>query len=140
MVLCWSGSIQPNRQAQRMRNAFLFAISIRGPTHPPTHTCMPRKEDHKEQHMHMCLQAIPDIGDYTIKKQKRMVGYAPAPDSLLSRAAAEAKGAQVTDAANGLATALGGLATPMGGATSTMSDLTAIGEQLLPACMQGGGG
>jgi hypothetical protein len=79
------------------------------------------------------LQAIPEIGDYTIKKQRRIERFAPVPDSLLSRAAAEASGsaanmAKSLDPTNGLASVgFNGLATPMGGATSTVSDLTAIG-------------
>ncbi|GIL57404.1 hypothetical protein Vafri_12583 [Volvox africanus] len=80
-------------------------------------------------------EAIPEIGDYTIKKQRRMERFAPVPDSLLARAAAEASGsggnlAKSLDPNSGLASvggALNGLATPMGGATSTVSDLTAIG-------------
>lgn len=65
-------------------------------------------------------EAIPDIGDYTVKKQKRMQQFVPVPDSLLARAAA----------ASGTATALdaqamsAGMATPSGGLTT---DLTAIG-------------
>ncbi|GLC38459.1 hypothetical protein PLESTB_001727900 [Pleodorina starrii] len=80
-------------------------------------------------------EAIPDIGDYTIKKQRRMERFAPVPDSLLARAAAEAAAGGAAGAAksldpnSGLASVggLSGLATPMGGATSTVSDLTAIG-------------
>ncbi|GBF98664.1 hypothetical protein Rsub_11658 [Raphidocelis subcapitata] len=66
-------------------------------------------------------EAIPEIGDYTIKRQKRET-YAPAPDSLLT-AAANASGA------TGGATALdvNGLATPAGSASSVAS-LTDIGE------------
>ncbi len=45
-------------------------------------------------------QSIPEIGDYTIKKQRRMERFAPVPDSLLARAAAEA-GAQVGYGARG---------------------------------------
>ena len=33
--------------------------------------------------------AIPDIGDYTIKKKKLNVGFMPAPDTLLAKALAE---------------------------------------------------
>lgn len=94
-------------------------------THAPTHLvpglpCPPAPGP---------LQSIPDIGDYTIKKQKRFERFAPAPDSLLARAAAEntAAGSAKSIDVNGLASVIGG-ATPMGGATSTVSDLTAIGE------------
>lgn len=80
-------------------------------------------------------ESIPEIGDYTIKKQRRMERFAPVPDSLLARAAAEAGAqgaagaAKSIDPNSGLASvgAFSGLATPMGGATSTVSDLTAIG-------------
>ena len=34
-------------------------------------------------------EAIPDIGDYTIKKQRTMQSFVPVPDTLLSRAAQE---------------------------------------------------
>ncbi|KXZ45962.1 hypothetical protein GPECTOR_49g546 [Gonium pectorale] len=76
-------------------------------------------------------EAIPEIGDYTVKK-RRVERFAPVPDSLLARAAAEATGAggskQAIDPASGLASVgFGGLTTPLGGATSTVSDLTAIG-------------
>lgn len=57
-------------------------------------------------------EAIPDIGDYTIKRQKRET-FAPAPDSLLA-AAANAAGASGTTNAVGL----DGLATPAGSASS----------------------
>ena len=64
-------------------------------------------------------EAIPDIGDYTIKKRPRTT-YAPAPDSLIA------------GAANALATANSvgpdGLATPMSGTASVVSDLTAMGR------------
>ncbi|GFR44314.1 hypothetical protein Agub_g5438 [Astrephomene gubernaculifera] len=82
-------------------------------------------------------EAIPDIGDYTLKKPRRMERFAPVPDSLLARAAADAAAAtggaagsaRALDPNSGLASVggLGGLATPMGGAASTVSDLTAIG-------------
>ncbi|KAG2489786.1 hypothetical protein HYH03_011736 [Edaphochlamys debaryana] len=78
-------------------------------------------------------EAIPEIGDYTLKKQKRMEKFAPVPDSLLARAAAEASTAggvnKSIDPNSGLASVggLGGIQTPMGGAASTVSDLTAIG-------------
>lgn len=38
-------------------------------------------------------EAIPEIGDYTIKKQKRMESFVPVPDTLLAKAAAEKVGA-----------------------------------------------
>ncbi len=67
-------------------------------------------------------EAIPDIGDYTIKRQKRET-YAPAPDSLLAAAAsAGASGNTVLD--------VNGLATPAGGSASSVSNLTDIGEGL----------
>ncbi|KAG2447955.1 hypothetical protein HYH02_006984 [Chlamydomonas schloesseri] len=78
-------------------------------------------------------EAIPEMGDYTLKKQRRMERFAPVPDSLLARAAADVAGgtaagaAKSLDPSSGLASSLGGLATPMGGAASTVSDLTAIG-------------
>lgn len=34
-------------------------------------------------------EAIPEIGDYTIKKTKRFESFAPVPDTLLAKAAAE---------------------------------------------------
>ncbi len=61
-------------------------------------------------------ESIPDIGDYTIKKQKHLDRFTPVPDSLLASAAAREATATAIDAS--------GLATPMGGATT---DLTAIG-------------
>ncbi|PSC71481.1 STABILIZED1-like [Micractinium conductrix] len=61
-------------------------------------------------------ESIPDIGDYTIKKQKHLDRFTPVPDSLLASAAASQATASAIDAS--------GLATPMGGATT---DLTAIG-------------
>jgi len=68
-------------------------------------------------------EAIPDIGDYTIKKRKTMQSFVPVPDTLLSKAAREKEhDSTVKDMS------LPGLATPMGGANSTVSDLTAIGE------------
>eukprot|EP00198_Chlamydomonas_reinhardtii_P003302 XP_001692638.1 splicing factor, component of the U4/U6-U5 snRNP complex [Chlamydomonas reinhardtii] len=85
-------------------------------------------------------ESIPEMGDYTLKKQRRLERFAPVPDSLLARAAADVAGgtaagaAKSLDPSSGLASSLGGLATPMGGAASTVSDLTAIGE----GC--GGGG
>ncbi|KAF5841064.1 PRP1 splicing factor, N-terminal-domain-containing protein [Dunaliella salina] len=68
-------------------------------------------------------EAIPDIGDYTIKKRKTMQSFVPVPDTLLSKATREKEhDSTVKDMS------LPGLATPMGGANSTVSDLTAIGE------------
>jgi hypothetical protein len=61
-------------------------------------------------------EAIPDIGDYTVKKLKQLDRFTPVPDSLLAGAAARDATATAIDAS--------GLATPMGGATT---DLTAIG-------------
>ena len=55
--------------------------------------------------------AIPDIGDYTIKKKKLNVGFMPAPDTLLAKALAEK---ETTSA----------LAEEKGGE----QDLTAVGE------------
>jgi hypothetical protein len=55
-------------------------------------------------------QAIPDIGDYTIKHKKRMQSFAPVPDTLLSKAAAEKATVTALDEhamANGLATPSG---------------------------------
>ena len=55
--------------------------------------------------------AIPDIGDYTIKKKKKE-SFVPAPDTLLARAMAE-KETQSSIDANRLR-GPGGLETPMG--------------------------
>ena len=60
------------------------------------------------------MQAIPEIGDHTVKKQKREI-YTPVPDSILTGAAA----AGLTGN-----TVVNGLETP-GGATTS---LTEIGE------------
>ncbi|GAX76424.1 hypothetical protein CEUSTIGMA_g3869.t1 [Chlamydomonas eustigma] len=68
-------------------------------------------------------ESIPDIGDYTIKKQPKMVSYAPAPDSLLQKAAAEKEFSKTEQ--YGL---LSGLSTPSAGINSTISDFTAVGE------------
>jgi len=65
-------------------------------------------------------EGIPEIGDYTIKR-KRQQSFAPVPDTLLSKAAAEKQTMKSIDP-------MAGLATPMGGTHSTISDLTAIGE------------
>lgn len=64
-------------------------------------------------------EAIPEIGDYTIKnKQPRFESFTPVPDTLLAAAAAEK---QTHTAAEPSA----GLETPSGYATT---DLTAVGE------------
>lgn len=55
------------------------------------------------------------MGDRTIKKRPRFASFAPAPDSLLTKAAA----------ATQMDTSIG-LATPVGATTN--QDLTAIGE------------
>jgi hypothetical protein len=65
-------------------------------------------------------EAIPEIGDYTVKKQKRMQAFTPVPDSLLARAAAGSDTASALDAA----TMAAGAQSSIGGATT---DLTAIG-------------
>jgi hypothetical protein len=84
---------------------------------PPPNPALHRPQVKAEE-----WEAIPDIGDYTIKRQKRET-FAPAPDSLLA-AAANAAGA------GGSATTLdvNGLATPAGSASS-VSNLTDIGAQ-----------
>jgi pre-mRNA-processing factor 6 len=64
-------------------------------------------------------EAIPDIGDYTVKKQKHLDRFTPVPDSLLAGAAGRDATATAIDAQGP-----GGLETPMGGATT---DLTAMG-------------
>ena len=62
-------------------------------------------------------EAIPEIGDYTIKnKRPRFESFTPVPDTLLAAAAAEKQTNSTADA---------GLETPAGYATT---DLTAIGE------------
>lgn len=65
-------------------------------------------------------ESVPDIGDYTVKKKKRMQQFVPVPDSLLARAAASSETVTALDASAMAA----GMATPAGGATT---DLTAIG-------------
>eukprot|EP00884_Botryococcus_braunii_P009418 jgi/Botrbrau1/18478/Bobra.0072s0060.1 len=55
-------------------------------------------------------EAIPDIGDYTIKHKKRMQSFVPVPDTLLSKAVAEKATVTALDEhalANGLATPSG---------------------------------
>lgn len=66
-------------------------------------------------------EAIPDIGDYTVKKRNTMQSFVPVPDTLLAKAVAEKEMVTSIDSS------LGG-ATPLGGTTSTVSDLTAIGQ------------
>lgn len=61
--------------------------------------------------------AIPDIGDYTIKNKKKFASFVPAPDTLLQKALAEK---QVSTTA-----ASSGIDTPAAGAST---DLTAVGE------------
>jgi pre-mRNA-processing factor 6 len=72
----------------------------------------------------LCLQeeweAIPEIGDYTIKNKKVMQSFVPVPDTLLAKAAME-KQLDTTAAA-------GGLETPSTSATPVNQDLTAVGE------------
>jgi len=65
-------------------------------------------------------EAIPEIGDTTVKKRQRAPAYAPAPDSLLAtalRATGASSSRTVVDAEDG-----GGLS------TAVHSDLTAVGE------------
>ena len=61
-------------------------------------------------------ESVPDIGDYTVKKQKRQQ-FVPVPDSILARAAA----------ANDTVTALDGATTSLTTAGGTTTDLSAIG-------------
>jgi pre-mRNA-processing factor 6 len=63
-------------------------------------------------------ESIPDIGDYTIKKAKRMAAFTPVPDSLLAMAAGSGETGNTADMS------VGGLATPLGG---TVTDLAAMG-------------
>jgi len=64
-------------------------------------------------------EAIPEIGDYTIKKPRRET-YVPAPDTLLAAAVAErAASTSVVE---------GGGDDPGGGSTLGGGSLTAIGE------------
>ena len=65
--------------------------------------------------------AIPDIGDYTIKNKKRFDTFAPAPDTLLQKALAEK---QVATQLGGGEAGGSGLETPAGAST----DLNAVGE------------
>lgn len=61
-------------------------------------------------------EAIPDVGDRTVKKRPRFEAFAAVPDSLLAKAALANQTATV---------ASDGLATPAG--LSTPADLTAVG-------------
>ncbi|CAG9460105.1 unnamed protein product [Pedinophyceae sp. YPF-701] len=61
--------------------------------------------------------AIPEIGDYTIKKQKKFESFAPVSDKLLTGAASAAAGATGKVADDGLTTPAG-----------TMTNLTAVGQ------------
>jgi len=60
-------------------------------------------------------EAIPDIGDYTVKAQKRMQSFVPVPDTLLARAAAEKVLSASIDARDA-------------GDGGAQTDLTAVGE------------
>ena len=63
--------------------------------------------------------AIPDVGNTTVKHQKRMQNFAPVPDTLLARAAAEKQ----------LASTLDERVDAQGrGAATPLTDLTALGE------------
>ncbi|GMH38698.1 hypothetical protein BSKO_06582 [Bryopsis sp. KO-2023] len=64
-------------------------------------------------------ESIPDIGDYTVKKQRKFQSFVPVPDTLLAKAAAEKELVSKIDP---------GLDTPLSGTASTMTDLTAVGE------------
>lgn len=61
--------------------------------------------------------SIPDIGDYTIKKRPR-TSFAPVPDTLLQKAAAEKETVTALDAQAGLSTPASGMTT----------NLTSVGE------------
>ena len=72
--------------------------------------------------------AIPDIGDYTVKKKKRDEKFVPASDFLLGGAAGTSAFGTSIDAQI-QQKGLGGLQTPMaGGATPMNQDLTQIGQ------------
>jgi pre-mRNA-processing factor 6 len=72
-------------------------------------------------------ESIPDIGDYTIKKQKRMQQFVPAPDSLLARAVMSSQTASAIDA-QAMSTMPGGqMSALLGNDSGTRTDLTAIG-------------
>jgi pre-mRNA-processing factor 6 len=68
--------------------------------------------------------AIPEIGDHSLRFKKRAERYTPAPDSLLERARAEAQNLNV---AIGTDTPMGGATPFMGGATP-LGDVTAVGS------------
>jgi pre-mRNA-processing factor 6 len=69
--------------------------------------------------------AIPDIGDYSIKKKKGGREFAPAPDTLLQKAMAERETSAYDDGANGsMSDATAGNSSSGG----VRNDLTAVGE------------
>ena len=72
--------------------------------------------------------AIPEIGDYTIKKQKRFEKFMAVPDTLLAKALAEKETSAALDPRiqSGLMTPAGGGA--VGGAATSLVNLTAVGE------------
>ena len=73
--------------------------------------------------------AIPDIGDYTIKKKKGGREFAPAPDTLLQKAMAEReKNAYDDGGMVGSGMDVDGAGGSGSGATTTARDLTAVGE------------
>lgn len=74
--------------------------------------------------------AIPDIGDYSIKKKKGGREFAPAPDTLLQKAMAERETNAYDDAtpADGRSSAAVGLETRSSVSDSRGNDLTAVGE------------
>lgn len=53
---------------------------------PPDDTSSPRS---LPQISYEEWEAIPEIGDYTIKKKNRFESFTPVPDTLLAKAAAE---------------------------------------------------
>ena len=69
--------------------------------------------------------AIPDIGDYSIKKKKGGREFAPAPDTLLQKAMAERETSAYDDGAAGGGPSEGG---NEGGNGVVSNDLTAVGE------------
>ena len=69
--------------------------------------------------------AIPDIGDYSIKKKKGGREFAPAPDTLLQKAMAERETSAYDDGAAGGGPPEGG---NEGGNGVVSNDLTAVGE------------
>ena len=81
-------------------------------------------------------EAIPEIGDYTIKKAKRET-WAPVPDTLLAKAAAEMASASTTVVEDGNGSAAGGVvgssssSSLQDGTASSLApggSLTAVGE------------